>query len=302
MNLYRGNQAHLTANDATLGSIQIVAPIKSNLAAIPHRADLDFETGFRLIGFDTPAMFKPGESTPITFFWQSLEKPRADSLVVVQVQDDRGNVFASAQSALARGIYQPQTWGGEIIRDPQTLVLRGDTTDGMYRLLIGWLDPQTNTRTPLREATTITVKGRAHYFGAPSPSQKFAARFGDVAQLVGYDVNQDARNVRVVLYWQSLSTPQISYTAFVHLLDESGAIRAQRDQTPGAGAYPTTSWVKGEYLVDVYDISIPRDAPPGEYKIEIGMYDANARLPVFDATNQNFGDHSILPPRISVAP
>ena len=301
MNLYRGNQAHLTANDATLGSIQIVAPIKSNLAAIPHRADLDFKTGFRLIGFDTPAMFKPGESTPITFFWQNLEKPRANS-VVVQVQDERGNVFASTQATLARGIYQPQEWSGEIIRDPQTLTLRGDTADGTYHLLIGWLDPQTRARTPLREITTITVKGRAHYFGAPSPSQKFTARFGDIAQLVGYDVNQDARNVRVVLYWQSIAPTQTSYTTFVHLLDESGAIRAQRDQLPGAGAYPTTSWVKGEYLVDVYDISIPRDVSPGEYKIEIGMYDANARLPVFDAMNKNVGDHSVLPTRISIAP
>lgn len=302
MNLYRGNQVNLTAINATLGSIQIVAPIKSNLAAIPQRAALDFETGFRLIGYDTLPVFHPGESTPLTLFWQSLEKPRADSLVVVQVQDERGNVFASTQATLARGIYQPQEWSGEIIRDPQTLTLRGDTADGTYRLVVGWLDPQTNIRTPLREITPITVKGRTHYFGVPSPAQKFDARFGEVARLVGYDVSQAERNVRVVLYWQSLAPTQTSYTAFVHLLDESGAIRAQRDQIPGAGAYPTTSWVKGEYMVDVYDISIPRDAPLGEYKIEIGMYDANARLSVFNVTNQSVGDYSELPTRIPIAP
>jgi hypothetical protein len=110
---------------------------------------------------------------------------------------------------------------------------------------------------------------------------------GDLARLVGYDLTYDARALRVVLYWHALAPSETSYTVFVHVVDTNGTLRAQGDQIPGTGAYPTTTWVKGEYLVDVYDIALARDAPPGEYAIRIGMYDAatGARLPVFDGNN-----------------
>ena len=109
---------------------------------------------------------------------------------------------------------------------------------------------------------------------------------------MGYDVLQS----RIVLYWQAAASTPTSYTVFVHLVDDAGTMRAQRDQIPGAGAFPTTSWVKGEYLVDVYDIPIS----PGDFKIRIGMYDAStgARVPVLDANNQPIGDYSELATRI----
>jgi hypothetical protein len=84
----------------------------------------------------------------------------------------------------------------------------------------------------------------------------------------------------------------------LHLIDSGGKLIAQRDQIPGVGAFPTTSWVADEYLVDVYDI----DAPPGEYTIRVGMYDpaTNLRLPVLDASNLPVGDYSELATRFRV--
>ncbi len=279
-----------------LGRIQIISSTPTNLVLIPHRVNAEFANGARLVGARLPDKpIRPGDLASLELFWQAKQIIAQDFSVALQIQDERGNMFASTQATPARGIYPATRWQvGELVRDPQSFTLRGDAPDGTYRAMVA-ID---NSRNWI-QVGTVTVKNRARYFGAPNPSQKFSARIGEVAQLVGYDVTQTERAVRVVLYWQALGTPTTLYTAFVQLLDVNGNLRAQRDQIPGAGNFPTTSWVKGEYLVDSYDIALPE---PGEYKIIIGMYDAktNSRLPVFDATPNSVGDYSELSTRITV--
>jgi 4-amino-4-deoxy-L-arabinose transferase-like glycosyltransferase len=292
-------------DSATLATIQVIAPTQPNLAALPHRLQIDFGNGIQLVGYDAPPTLHPGTPAPIALFWQATHALEKEYTVILQIQDTRGNIMATTQAAPARGIYPTTRWQpGAIVRDPQTITLRGDAPDGDYRLAVALIDPITNARTSPREIGTIVVRGRAHYFGAPSPPNKSDARLGDVARVVGYDVNYDQRAVQLALYWQALATSDVSYTVFVHVIDANGKTRAQGDQIPGTGAYPTTTWVKGEYLVDAYNISISRDAPPGEYSIRIGMYDAatGARLPTFtfDEKNQSVSDYILLPTRITV--
>lgn len=275
----------------SLATIQVLAPAQPNLAALQHRTQIDFENGIRLVGYEVPARVLPGVVTPLTLFWQTTRALDREYLVHLHVQDARGNIVATTQASPTRGIYPTTRWHiGEVVRDPQTLTLRGSTPDGDYRLLVAWTDPTTNTTTRAREIATLAVRGRVRYFGAPTPTHRFDARLGDIAQLVGYDLVHDARILRVVLYWRALGTTDTSYTVFVHVVDTSGTIRAQGDQIPGAGAYPTTTWLTGEYLVDVYDISLRETLR--DYALRVGMYDATgARLPAFDARGQPVGDY-----------
>jgi hypothetical protein len=75
-----------------------------------------------------------------------------------------------------------------------------------------------------------------------------------------------------------------AYTVFTYLLDTGGQVRGQKDNPPVGGSYPTTLWVPGEVVVDRYEIPIVADAAPGQYAIEVGMYDPATivRLPVLD--------------------
>ena len=66
-----------------------------------------------------------------------------------------------------------------------------------------------------------------------------------------------------------------SYTGFVHLLDAGRQIVAQDDHGPLQNQYPTTQWAGGEVVEDRYVLRLPPDLPPGEYTLEIGLYDAN---------------------------
>jgi hypothetical protein len=57
------------------------------------------------------------------------------------------------------------------------------------------------------------------------------------------------------------------------------------------GTYPTTLWQPGEFVHDVYTLSLPPDLPAGDYVLEVGLYlaDTGARLPVVGN-----GDHVVL--------
>ncbi len=292
LQIYRARDGKPLRDADVLGNVRVVAPTMPNITAIPNRIEINFENGMRLLGYTT-SVAKPGVPTPLTFFWQATRNLAKEYAVITQIQDWRGNIFATTQAAPALGIYPTTRWQpNDIVRDPQTITLRGNTPDGEYRIVVDWFDPATNSRTQSHTVGSLTVKGRLHYFGAPTPANQFEARFGNVARLVGYEI---IGNQRIVLYWRALTTSDISYKVFVHLVDANEIIRAQRDQIPGAGEYPTTSWIKDEYLVDVYEV----DTLPGEDTIRIGMYDpaTNVRLPVFDTSNQLIGDYIELPTR-----
>jgi hypothetical protein len=94
-------------------------------------------------------------------------------------------------------------------------------------------------------------------------------------ELLGYDLDfaevQAGERLRLTLYWRALSKMDTSYTAFVHLLDGQSRMWGQQDHVP-AGR-PTTGWLEGEIVVDGYELPVRADAPPGEYVIEVGLYD-----------------------------
>jgi len=48
---------------------------------------------------------------------------------------------------------------------------------------------------------------------------------------------------------------------------------AQADSWPQGGAYPTLYWLPNEVVEDSYTIPVPPDTPPGEYTLQVGMYD-----------------------------
>jgi hypothetical protein len=58
----------------------------------------------------------------------------------------------------------------------------------------------------------------------------------------------------------------------------------------------------GEIVVDEYDIPVRGDAPPGDYTIEIGMYDliSGERLAAFDAEKERLVDDSVILTKVEV--
>jgi hypothetical protein len=152
----------------------------------------------------------------------------------------------------------------------------------------------------------IDIQGRARRFEAPPISHPLAVELGDGVRILGYDLAgtevRGGDTVHLTLYWQALDEMDVSYTVFTHLLTGDARIRGQQDSVPGSGSLPTTSWLPGEVVVDEYAIELAEGAPPGDYVLEIGMYEAatGQRLPVRDAAGNPVGDRLRLDTLISV--
>ncbi len=84
---------------------------------------------------------------------------------------------------------------------------------------------------------------------------------------------QPGQTLALSLYWQAGGPTETPYTVFTHLLGPDGQVYGQWDNPPVAGTYPTTEWQPGEKVVDQYRIQVAGDAPPGEYRLVVGMYD-----------------------------
>ena len=65
---------------------------------------------------------------------------------------------------------------------------------------------------------------------------------------------------------------------------------------PGDGTLPTTGWLPGEVILDQYEVPVQPDAPPGQYVIEVGMYQAETgqRLPIINQKGQVVDDRVLL--------
>jgi uncharacterized membrane protein len=124
----------------------------------------------------------------------------------------------------------------------------------------------------------------------PEPPMQYAheANFSGQIKLLGSTLSAEkikpGDSVQLTLYWQSLANMETSYTVFTHLIDQDERIMGQQDNPPVSGLYPTTKWTPGEKVVDRYEITTGPEIPPGEYSIEIGLYepDSGERLPVLD--------------------
>lgn len=104
---------------------------------------------------------------------------------------------------------------------------------------------------------------------APSiePTVQTDALFGKAIRLRGYSVSRAPFSIK--LHWQSESEVDRSYAVFLHLLGPDGAIAAQSDGPPAAGRAPTDGWSPGDRIDDSHQLA----APPGQYRLRVGLYD-----------------------------
>jgi Protein O-mannosyl-transferase TMEM260-like len=118
----------------------------------------------------------------------------------------------------------------------------------------------------------------------PSPSHLLAEDFGR-AKLIGYDLDPsrlsdsadwhlaNGRSIRVTLYWHVETTIADDRYVSLKLLNADGMRGAQLDRRPVLDTYPTSAWRAGEFISDTYDLPILVGAAPGDYNLQVTLYD-----------------------------
>jgi hypothetical protein len=93
--------------------------------------------------------------------------------------------------------------------------------------------------------------------------------------LLDYEIAPPAEitpTLTLTMTWQALGTPFQDYTVFVHTLAEGDAKAAQRDTYPCDGDCPTSTWQPGQIVVDRHKFDLSPAAPPGPYRLAVGLY------------------------------
>jgi hypothetical protein len=126
------------------------------------------------------------------------------------------------------------------------------------------------------------------------------ATFGDQVLLVEARVGrreaQPGEVVPVALAWRGRRTMEQDYTVFVHLVGPDGRLHGQVDSWPVQGTYPTSQWRPGEGVPDPHEVRVDADAPPGTYRVEVGLYllETMERLRVMDEAGNPIADAFVV--------
>ncbi len=92
-------------------------------------------------------------------------------------------------------------------------------------------------------------------------------------KLLGYRLlaEENGNSLGLITVWQAtkeMDPATGDLKAFVHLLDSSGQMRSGNDRL---GLEPLT-WEDGDVLMEYHHLEVPKEAPPGEYQIRLGLY------------------------------
>ena len=163
--------------------------------------------------------------------------------------------------------------------------------------------------------------------GHPPPATPLAADLGGLVMFGGFDLTPGpwARGQTVYLstYWQAQQRIPTDYRIFVHVTDGTGALVDSFDHWPfearsefgiadaalhpvyldgdslpenypNAGLIPTHVWQPGQTLKET--IALTPDLPPGEYTVQIGLFDPTTgeRLDVPDDLDGGVANQLVL--------
>jgi hypothetical protein len=213
---------------------------------------------------------------------------------------------------------------GEIIAERYEILVPFNLAAGDYPLRLGYAD-LTGGRLELPLSTgeravtldTVTVLSNG---GAPAARilEQSLANLDNQVALMGARVCVAGRERRafwaepvtaraggalhLTLRWRALASPRDSATVFIHLIDEGDRPVAGWDYTPLGGSAPTylwfPKWLPGQVYIDPYRLTLPDGLPPGDYRLEVGMYGmtSHRRFPVVHLSGDLAGDRVILGP------
>lgn len=287
-------------------------------AWIPADHRVRFGGQVELVGMQVGAgPVQPGDRLEVTVWWRAIAPMQIDYTAFAHVYGPGHVKLGEVNRYPASGWVVTSQWRvGDVWRDTFRVPIRADAAaPAMLTVEVGLFDAATfNVLTPMTVNGDIlgrVVAGYAKLAGKASAAVDIppqATRFGDHIFLEDVRFSPDPPVVRpgetlsVTFTWRADGRPSRAYTVFVHLVGEGETPITQGDGPPQGGEYPTSFWDAGERITDTHVLTIPLDAPPGQYALFLGLYvlETGERLPVLDTNGQIVTDHVVWPTPIVV--
>jgi 4-amino-4-deoxy-L-arabinose transferase-like glycosyltransferase len=264
---------------------------------------------------------RPGESVPVTLYFQAPEKLDHDYQLFLQLLDENGKEIANLTSHPGWGRNPTSFWApGALYADPYLLMVTEEIDNRSpvaARLYAGFIDPATEGAPGQRGAFlplpaydaadaeitpfvgSVVVTPRTQPVLDTPTSVAAGSELGSVIRLdrVETEFLKETRFLTTTLLWEAMGTPATDYTAFVHVLDAAGQRVAGFDRAPAGGRFPTSLWRADDRILSEFEIALPAPLPAGTYTVWAGLYETASagalRLPITAAGELSAGDGQV---------
>ncbi len=129
------------------------------------------------------------------------------------------------------------------------------------------------------------------------PPEEFSAQdrvaYPGIAVLHDWHIETlDTDIIRVLAYWEPISTPESPLHGFLHLVGPSRPDTGSPLWTQDDHAVTTDHWLPGQIRRDVYLLTLPEDQPQGDWQFHLGLYNPETLERV---TTDTGADHVEIP-------
>jgi mannosyltransferase len=239
----------------------------------------------------------PGEIVQVQLRWATDAPLDTRYVVFVQALDAANHLVGQrdAEPVISTLDWKP----GTPVLDRHGLFIEPGTPPGEHRIIIGLYDALTGQRLPVTSEHSVAggdfvVLGTFSVERPATPLPVAALRFRYPAgvdlgalRLLGYDRYKLGHHydpdtplhagdpLHLTLYWQAQSQPQTDWRVVLRLAaaaDPSSPVA--EGIFPAAGVdYPTGQWEPGEVVRAQFDLFLPGDVAPGDYRLSLRLLD-----------------------------
>lgn len=252
-------------------------PVVETVPATAQPINVTFEGTVSLLAYDQPrTTARPGDTIPLTLYWQAHQPLSDDYTVFIHLVDSYGLIVAQRDVWPGPGVYPTSQWTpGQIIADTYAIpVERTAYAPADVHVVVGLYDHTTGQRLTTSQANDSAQFGalrlESHPGTVPNPQY---LEFEQGITLIGYNFNRQnlsiSGTVVVTLYWYSNYQPAENYKVFVHLIHPDGSRSGQHDSEPSP---PTSTWIAGQYITTTHALQIANTAIAGPHSVVVGLY------------------------------
>ncbi|PIE79779.1 MAG: hypothetical protein CSA11_10740 [Chloroflexi bacterium] len=233
----------------------------------------DIRPGLELLGYQWGhTELSTGETLAVSLWWLATAQQKSlKTRLELYKRDNTGRILGTTQPN--HNTYPFESWETpQFLIDHLSLPIPDNVEDGEYRVQLQLFDSSDNSIYK-KDLGWITVTQTERNYDVPDMETAVHSTLGNEIELLGYNLSPNADGHVLDLIWQAHTTPTTDYTVFVHTLHPDGSCCAwQQDTMPRQNTYPTSRWLPDEVIIDSYQITLPDEAEPGEYLLEVGLY------------------------------
>ncbi len=260
----------------------------------------------------SPKTAQPGDRILLALWWQAGNRNNDDLSLLFDLSDSQGQTLRLGSSPTpSREFSLPRWKPGDLVLGQYWLDIPAEAAAGPATLQLHLINRDPNPYDQLFPIDRLEILPTDRIFRPPAAVDiPLQADFSGQVSLIGVDCpaggpgQEETASAEPVcrtvagqpttltFYWQAGAGLDKNYTVFTHLLGPEETVLLNADHAPPKA---TRGWVPGEIIADTVTLPIPADLPPGQYALEVGLYDAaDPTFPRLPLTN---GESRLILPR-----